>query len=37
MRAKYCQYCGQPLKAQDRLEGCCNDCADEIEANSAKR
>ena len=28
MKAKYCMYCGHNLEDDDKLEGCCNDCAD---------
>jgi hypothetical protein len=27
-QAKYCMYCGRELTKDDRLDGCCNDCAE---------
>ncbi len=36
MKSKYCMYCGHNLESEDRLEGCCNNCDDEMEANSSK-
>jgi len=30
MEAKYCMYCGHNLEPTDKLEGCCNDCADKL-------
>ena len=28
MEDKYCMYCGKPLTEKDRLQGCCNRCAE---------
>lgn len=25
-KAKYCMYCGEKLRKEDHLEGCCNRC-----------
>lgn len=30
MKALYCMYCGKPLKDYDKLEGCCNECAEKL-------